>query len=190
MVSTRRSTCCTHRLLARCCRHVPPIPVMELMTAMELMTERRTYSTLPRPETWVSSVFHVDIGATRARAEVQDFYRSTHFEKLRTTSQSDLPLSDWTSHTPSVLNRPSSLIPSVSPPPPPISPSSPAESTAKVRVHPSASFHIPHPTLTTLPATTTHRAAAPFPLSSPLARAGADSVRVERPHRVNGGVGG
>ena len=106
------------------------------------------------------------------------------------SSQPDLPPSNWTNQTPSVLNPPSSLIPSESPPPPPISPSSPAESTAKVRVHPSASFHIPHPTLTTLPATTTHRAAAPFPLSSPLARAGADSVHVGRPHRVRGGVGG
>ena len=172
MVSTRRSTCCTHRLLARCCRHVPPIPVMELMTAMELMTERRTYSTLPRPETWVSSVFHVDIGATRARAEVQDFYRSTHFEKLRTTSQSDLPLSDWTSHTPSVLNRPSSLIPSVSPPPPPISPSSPAESTAKVRVHPSARFHIPHPTLTCPPPPPTVPLPPPFHSHPPSCRCG------------------
>jgi len=97
-----------------------------------------------------------------------------YYEKLRTASQSALSRSDWTNQTPSVLNRPSSLIPSESPPPPPISPSSPAESTAKVRVHPSACFHIPHPTLNPLRATTTHRAAAPFPLSSPLARADAD----------------
>jgi len=166
--STHLSTCCTHGLLACCCRHVPPIQMMPSATWS------RADVTVGCPNERLSDrdlMYYLELVILEppARSNISDDI----------ASQPDLPpsdcsLSDWTSQTPSVLNRPSSLIPSESPPPPPISPSSPAESTAKVRVHPSACFHIPHPTLNPLRATTTHRAAAPFPLSSPLARADAD----------------
>ena len=203
MGSTHLSTCCTHGLLACCCRHVPPIQMMppatwsradarigcpiERMSNLDLTyrhsffaaSSGRASSRRAAGGRWAARGTSVDDGRP-VRFDVASIQFVNVFEpQVRSNisdsiaSQPDLPLSDcslseWTSQTPSVLNRPSSLIPSESPPPPPISPSSPAESTAKVRVHPSARFHVHHLTLNPLPATTTHRAAAPFPTLIPL----------------------
>ena len=185
--STHLSTCCTHGLLACCCRHVPPIQMMPSAdwsradVTVELPIERMSNRDLTygvSTEMCARQLLHgsphafafdfVNIFEPPARSNISDDI----------ASQPDLPpsdcsLSDWTSQTPSVLNRPSSLIPSESPPPP-VSPSSPAESTAKVRVRPSACFHIPHPTLNSCPPSPPTVPLPPFHSHSPLVRAGAD----------------
>ena len=163
--STHLSTCCTHGLLACCCRHVPPIPMMPSATSSgSAFTLHQLINYFPKirfhgPIRIDSSLFKFDFLSSLPDLPPSDCEPS---DGDFVSSQPDLPPSDWTNQTPSVLNRPLCLIPSESPPP------------LQVRVHPSACSHIPHPTFAfCLPPTPPCRCPL-FHSHSPLARAGAD----------------